>query len=175
MPDRLLWCWLLCLQVVLKPSQLVGGAFGPHVPAPWMRRAQLAREEALLEMDSIGTPMANRPGTGSSVRSARGATPRSVRKDALDELSKNMYYTARVSSCAALFEATTPSTAHHTLASRDKTSASHLAWSLVRFVLWYVLSAEGTKTIRWGTSRRAACLILEGLLSTSHAAWARQS
>eukprot|EP01043_Picozoa_sp_COSAG02_P061056 COSAG02_NODE_8117_length_2701_cov_12.189085_3_plen_97_part_00 len=78
---------------------MVGGAFGPHVPAPWMRRAQLAREEALLELDRIGTPMANRPGTG-SVRSARGATPRSVRKDALDELSKNMYYTARVSSRA---------------------------------------------------------------------------
>jgi len=32
--------------VLVKPTQ--AGAFGPHVPAPWMRRAAMAREEALL-------------------------------------------------------------------------------------------------------------------------------
>ena len=86
--------------VLVKPR--AAGAFGPHVPAPWMRRAAMAREEQLLELDRqhmISTPMSNRAGSRMGVlgsKSARGATPRSVRLDALDELSKNMYHTSRV-------------------------------------------------------------------------------
>ena len=99
---------LLARLVQVLSKHLNAGAFGPHVPAPWMRRAQMAREADLLELDRLSTPMANRPdSTMSGARSARGATPRSVRKDALDELSKNMYYTSRVSrllSCLLAFE-----------------------------------------------------------------------
>ena len=57
---------------------------------------------ATTELDRLSTPMSNRAGSRmgavglSGSKSARGGTPRSVRLDALDELSKNMYHTSRV-------------------------------------------------------------------------------